>query len=149
MKDAHRFAVHSKDVIENYPLQTYVSALVFSPSGSLIRTAFQHEEPNWITIKPAVSEAWSLCLHTFEQRCNAVAFSRDSNQLALAFYDGAIRIWDADSSTYLPELQGQESHSRSMYTVRFFHDSARLAARSEYDRMIKVWDVATGACLST
>lgn len=149
MKDAHRLAVHSKDVIENYPLQTYVSALVFSPSGSLIRTAFQHEEPNWITIKPAVSEAWSLCLHTFEQRCNAVAFSRDSNQLALAFYDGAIRIWDADSSTYLPELQGQESHSQSMYTVRFFHDSARLAARSEYDRMIKVWDVATGACLST
>ncbi|CAN9427009.1 unnamed protein product [Alternaria alternata] len=57
VKDAHRFSVNSKDVIESHPLQTYASALLFSPSASLIRTAFQHESPNWITIEPDIWDA--------------------------------------------------------------------------------------------
>jgi WD40 repeat protein len=151
VKDAHRFFIHSKNVIESYPLQTYASALLFSPSGSLIRTAFQHEAPNWVTIEPEISETWGSCLHTFEEKCRAVAFSHDSNHLALGLRDGTIKIWDADSSAYLRRFENQKT-GFVLNKVRFFHDSARLATISTSnggDKMIRLWDIATGTCLST
>jgi WD40 repeat protein len=148
VKDAHRFFVHSKDVIAKHPLQTYASALLFSPSGSLIRTAFQHEEPNWITIQPHISETWRSCLHTFENLCDAVAFSHNSNLLALAisFPSGTIRIWNADSSTFILEFQGPHADPDT-YQIRFFDESAKLVIIS--GEIIESWDVATGTCLST
>ena len=148
MKDAHRFFVHSKDVIETYPLQTYHSALLFSPRGSLIRTAFQHEEPNWITIGPDMSETWGSCLHTFEDSCSAVAFSQDLNQLVLGLEDGMIKTWDADSNTYLLELKSYESDSH-IERVRYFDESSKLVAVLGVHEMIEVWEVATGTCLFT
>ncbi|PVH92683.1 hypothetical protein DM02DRAFT_662700 [Periconia macrospinosa] len=45
-----------KWAIENYPLQTYASALVFSPTRSLIRDLSKKEEPKRITIKPATED---------------------------------------------------------------------------------------------
>jgi WD40 repeat protein len=148
VKDAHRFFVHSKDVIENYPLQTYHSALLFSPRGSLIRTAFQHEEPNWVTIEPDMSETWGSCLHTFEDSCSAVIFLQNFNQLALGLEDGMIKIWDADSNTYLMELKSFKSDYH-IERVRYFDESSKLVAvLGEYE-IIEVWEVATGTCLST
>ncbi|KAH0557145.1 hypothetical protein GP486_005061, partial [Trichoglossum hirsutum] len=41
-----------------------------------------------------------------------------------------------------------ESHSRSVSSVTFSHDSTRLASGS-YDRTIKIWDVSSGECLQT
>lgn len=55
-----------KLAIENSPLQTYVSALVFSPARSLIRDLFRAEEPDWITLKPVIEDKWSPCLQTLE-----------------------------------------------------------------------------------
>jgi hypothetical protein len=45
IEDARRFIMYHKGAIEGYPLQTYASALLFSPTGSLIRQLFQREEP--------------------------------------------------------------------------------------------------------
>ncbi|KAF1934479.1 hypothetical protein EJ02DRAFT_214240, partial [Clathrospora elynae] len=66
VQDARRFVMYHKGAIESYPLQTYASALLFSPRGSLIRRLFQHEEPEGITIRPAMSDGWSACLQTLE-----------------------------------------------------------------------------------
>ncbi|KAF2022866.1 HET-domain-containing protein, partial [Setomelanomma holmii] len=41
VSDARRFVMYHKGAIESYPLQTYVSALLFSPTGSLVRQQFQ------------------------------------------------------------------------------------------------------------
>ncbi|KAF2418759.1 HET-domain-containing protein [Tothia fuscella] len=62
--DARRFILYHKVAIENNPLQAYASALMFSPTSSLIRKLFRHEEPAWITIRPAIGDEWSACLAT-------------------------------------------------------------------------------------
>jgi WD40 repeat protein len=138
--------MYHKGAIEGYPLQTYAAALLFSPTGSLIRQLFQHEEPETISIRPALSDGWSACLLTLEGHggpVSSVAFSHDSARLASASYDRTVKIWDAHSGACLQTLEG---HSDDVNSVAFSHDSARLATAS-YDRTVKIWDAHSGACL--
>ncbi|KAL6151995.1 hypothetical protein ACJQWK_04379 [Exserohilum turcicum] len=107
VQDARRFIMYHKGAIEGYPLQTYASALIFSPTGSLIRQLFQHEEPEAISIRPTLSEGWSACLQTLEGHSsyvNSVAFSHDSTRLASASDDSTVKIWDASSGACLQTL---------------------------------------------
>ena len=137
-----------KSAIENSPLQAYASALLFSPTSSLIKGLFKREEPNWITTMPTVDERWSPCLQTLEGHSDvvtSVAFSYDSARLASASWDKTVKIWDASSSECLQTLKG---HSERVGSVAFSHDSARLASAS-YDRTVKIWDASSGECLQT
>jgi len=137
-----------KWAIENSPLQAYVSALVFSPTRSLIRDLFKREEPDWITIKPAIEDKWSPCLQTLKGHSdwvNSVAFSHDSARLASVLDDRTVKIWDASSGECLQTFEG---HSNSVNSVAFSHDSARLASASD-DRTVKIWDASSGECLQT
>ncbi|KAH5617325.1 hypothetical protein HBI23_258660, partial [Parastagonospora nodorum] len=117
VQDARRFIMYHKGAIEGYPLQTYASALLFSPVGSLIRQLFQHEAPKEITIRPALSDSWSACLQTLEGHSGcvwSVAFSHDSAQLASASDDSTVKIWDASSGACLQTLEG---HSSMVYSA--------------------------------
>ncbi|KAL5375986.1 hypothetical protein DPSP01_010850, partial [Paraphaeosphaeria sporulosa] len=130
VQDAWRFIMYHKGAIEGYPLQTYASALLFSPTSGLIRQLFQHEEPKTISIRPALSDGWSACLQTLEGHSNwvrSVAFSHDSARLASASDDNTVKIWDASSGACLQTLEG---HSNWVRSVAFSHDSARLASAS-------------------
>ncbi|KAH0551763.1 hypothetical protein GP486_007019, partial [Trichoglossum hirsutum] len=107
VRDAHRFIMYHKWVIESSPLQAYASALMFSPARSLIRSLFEEEELKWITIKPAMGDKWSACLQTLENHSGpvcSVAFSHDSARLASGSYDGTVKIWDASSGKCLQTL---------------------------------------------
>jgi WD40 repeat protein len=146
--DAYRFIMYHKRAIESSPLQTYASALLFSPTGSLVRQIFKHEEPAWVTIKPAMGDSWSACLQTFEghnNEVNSVAFSHDSTKLASASDDSTVKVWDASNGTCLQTL---ESHCSWNKSVAFSHDSTKLAL-ALWNHTIKVWDVSSGACLHT
>jgi WD40 repeat protein len=148
VQDAQRFIMYHKEAIKNYPLQTYTSALLFSPTGSLIRQLFQHEEPKRITIKPAMSDSWGACLQTLEghiDRVKSVAFSHNSAQVASASHDMTVKIWDISSGACLQTLKG---HTDQVESVAFSHNSTQLASAS-YDRTIKIWDVRSDACLQT
>src|ERR1051326_276569 len=114
---AHKWAV------ENSPLQAYASALLFSPTGSLIRGLFKKGEPDWITIKPDMGDKRSACTATLEghsSSVNSVAFSHDSTRLASASGDGIVKIWDASSGACTATLKG---HSGWVMSVAFSHDS--------------------------
>jgi WD40 repeat protein len=146
VQDASRFVMYHKGVIESYPLQVYASALLFSPTESVTRRLFQHEEPKGISIKPVMSAGWSACLQTLEGHGDfvlSVAFSHDSAKLASTSMDLTVKIWDASSGECLQTLEG---HSRSVSSVAFSHDSAKLASAS-HDSTVKIWDVSSGECL--
>ena len=101
-----------KWAIENSPLQAYASALVFSPTRSLIRELFRREEPDWIKIKPTMEDKWSPCLQTLEGHSGiikSVVFSHDSARLASVSYDKTVKIWDASSGECLQTLKGHSS----------------------------------------
>src|ERR1700743_2035813 len=116
-----------------------MSALVFSPTRSLIRGLFRHEEPKWITIQPSMRDEWSACLQTLEGHSNwvgSVPFSHDSTRLASASHDRTVKIWEASSGRCLQTLKG---HSEPVNSVAFSHDSTRLTSSSD-DSTVKIWD---------
>ncbi|WPJ63259.1 hypothetical protein SMAC4_13631 [Sordaria macrospora] len=146
--DAYRFALSNKSIIEQAPLQAYISALVFAPSRSLIKRNFKGEEPEWIQTKPAVELDWNACFQTLEGHSgtvDSVAFSPDGQRLASGSWDGTIKIWDPASGSCLQTLKG---HRSPVTSVAFSPDGQRLASGS-WDGTIKIWDPASGSCLQT
>ena len=80
VKDANRFVLSHRYMIETTPLQLYSSALVFSPQRSIIKQQFLEQVPHWVTRKPVVQEDWGQCLQSLEGHTAgvyAVAFSPD------------------------------------------------------------------------
>ncbi len=111
-------------------MQVYVSALLLSPSRSLIREIFSDkgEEPEWLTIERGVEENWDVSALTFEGhksdvRC--VAYSHDSQRLASGSEDGIIKIWDSSTGDCLLTI---ESQTGELLTVAFSHDSRQLVS---------------------
>ncbi|KAF2682821.1 beta transducin-like protein HET-D2Y, partial [Lentithecium fluviatile CBS 122367] len=147
VRDARRFIMSHKLAIENAPLQTYVSALVFSPTESLVRDLFKKEEPDWITIKPTMNDQWSPCVQTLEGQndfVQSIAFSHDSVQLASAG-GTVVKIWDASTGECLKTLEG---HKDYVWTTVFSHDSTQLASGS-LDNTVKIWNASAKTCSRT
>jgi WD40 repeat protein len=143
VQDARRFIMYHKGAIEGYPLQTYASALLFSPTGSLIRQLFQHEEPEGISIRPAISDGWSACLQTLEGHSgpvSSVAFSHDSTRLASASGDSTVKIWDASSGACLQTLEGHSGpvSSADLVSILALPHSDEIVGKSQQSIRQKV-----------
>src|SRR5271170_3381234 len=136
-RDANRFLLYNRYIVENAPLQVYTSALVFSPTMSRMRMLFRDEEPSWINTSPIMQENWSPCLQTLEGHTGSVtsvAFSHDGQQLASASIDETVRIWNAETGVLQQTLEG---HTDSAMSVAFSHDGQRLASTSD-DKAVRI-----------
>ncbi|CAN9215304.1 unnamed protein product [Alternaria alternata] len=148
VQDAQQFIAYHKVGIENSPLQAYASALVFSPTNSLIWRYFQHENLGRMVVKSAVGRDWSACARTLEGHSDAVssvASSHDSTLLASASRDKSVKVWKVNSGECIRTLKG---HNDAVSSVVFSHDSTLLASASS-DRSVKVWKVNSGECMQT
>ncbi|KAF2993636.1 hypothetical protein E8E14_002267 [Neopestalotiopsis sp. 37M] len=94
-KDARRFLLSQKGGIELAPLQTYTSALIFSPSNSLVKKLFHKESPGWINSVLKVETDWNACLQTLEGHSDSVcsvAISPDGRRLAFGSRDNTVKL---------------------------------------------------------
>ncbi|KIN09022.1 hypothetical protein OIDMADRAFT_48858 [Oidiodendron maius Zn] len=167
VRDARRFIMYHKWIIDNFPLQAYASALLFNIGdnwGACLQTleghtkgvqsvAFSHDS-TWLASASAdcTVKIWDIasgeCLQTLEGHKAwiwSVAFSHDSSQLASGSTDHAVKIWDMASGKCLYTLNG---HRNSVYSVAFSHDSTRLASASE-DHTVNIWNTSSGECQYT
>ncbi|KAJ8068547.1 hypothetical protein OCU04_004097 [Sclerotinia nivalis] len=142
--DAKRFVLYNRLVIEQTPLQSYCSALVFAPEKSIVRKTFEQCIPPWIQQKPIVEPYWNAMLQTLEGHTSSVgsvAFSPDSKQIVSGSNDSTVRVWNiARGEQILPTLEG---HTNGVSSVAFSPDSKQIVSGS-YDSTVRVWDIARG-----
>ncbi|KAL2884710.1 Vegetative incompatibility protein HET-E-1 [Ceratocystis lukuohia] len=146
--ESRQFLFTHGGVIEIAPLQVYVSALVFTPSDTLIRKIFHQEEPTWVEVRPGVQAKWDACLQTLkghDKYVTSVVFSNDGQRLASGSRNNTVKIWDVTSGACLKTLKGHDKYVTSMV---FSNDGQRLASGSG-DKTVKIWDASSGVCLQT
>ena len=146
--DAKIFVLRNRAIIEEAPLQVYYSALISSPSNSIIRRLFQAQISNWIYFQPNVPETWGSLLQTLEGHSSSVcsvAFSPDGYKIVSGSDDHTVRVGDEECGLLLQTLEG---HSSSVNSVAFSLDRQKIVSGS-HDHTVRVWDAKAGTLLQT
>ncbi|KAK1447635.1 hypothetical protein CMEL01_09474 [Colletotrichum melonis] len=153
--DANRFLLYHKEMIAEFPLQIYESALLFSPEESVVRKHFfEDHAPQWISITPGLDMTWDTRLQSLtghENRVDTVVYSPNGQWILSGSADGTVKLWQAESGhceyTYGgfgEELYGRAKELRKagVRSVAFSGDSQTCTAASS-NGVIKVWDLKT------
>ncbi|KAI1134357.1 WD40 repeat-like protein [Hypoxylon sp. FL0543] len=108
LRDAHRFLLANRHIIQEAPLQVYYSAILFSPATSIIRSLFLEPLGEWIMKFPTVDDTWGAELMTLEgheSAVYAVAISPDSKTIISGSRDGTIRFWEVATGIETTKVQ--------------------------------------------
>ncbi|SPO06420.1 uncharacterized protein DNG_09110 [Cephalotrichum gorgonifer] len=144
VRDARRFIQYHKSTIETSPLQVYASALIFSPTGSIVKRLFDHESPDWVNVRPRLEKNWKLCSQTIQVHDGdiiSLEISPDGHALA-SFDDQTIKIWNPITGSLIQALRGHIFHVK---TTAFSPTSRQLMSMSAQET--KFWDLETGRCI--
>ncbi|KAL8823663.1 MAG: hypothetical protein Q9191_005655 [Dirinaria sp. TL-2023a] len=114
-----------------------VSAVAFSPDGSLLASASDDETVRLWNLATG-QEVQKLKGHSDE--VSAVAFSQDGSLLASASDDQTVRLWDPATGQ---EVQKLEGHTDKVNAVAFSQDGSLLVSAS-FNETIRLWNSATG-----
>jgi WD40 repeat protein len=138
--DAMRFFLSNSSIIEEAPLQTYCSAILFSPEDSITRRMHINQLPQWISQRPITYKSWGSHLQTLVHSSSviAVAFSPDGRLVASASAN-EVQFWNAATGKEQRTLRG---HSGLVRAIVFAPDGRLLASAGD-DKTVRLWDVAT------
>ncbi|PLB35837.1 NACHT and WD40 domain protein [Aspergillus candidus] len=146
--DAKRFALKTRQIADNAPLQIYCAGLIFAPRMSIIRKKFESELPDYICRLPDVEDAWNAELQVLEGHSDwvfSVSFSPDGKRIASGSSDNTIRLWDPVTGTLQQTIEGHLDWVRSVA----FSPDGRVLASGSSDNTVRLWDSATGALQQT
>jgi WD40 repeat protein len=112
LDDANRFALRNRYIIDEAPLQIYISALLFAPSMSNIRQTSGDSLSKYFDVIPSVPNRWGAERQKLEGHdlyVGAVAFSPDGKTVASGSGDNTVRLWDVrrGRNIGLPLLSGK------------------------------------------
>ncbi|KAL9037961.1 MAG: hypothetical protein Q9180_003421 [Flavoplaca navasiana] len=161
VEDARRFILNNRGIIEKAPLQTYASALVFSPSKSLVRQHYVDQLPDWLIRSPTVEDRWGNCvqilehdnledgLDGIEERSELTApliipFSTDGNYIASTLKNGKIILWEAATGAVHSTL---DSYLPNIVTIKFLQNG--IMASMYADGSVRLFDQVTGVLFRT
>ena len=133
--------------MEQAPLQTYGSALVFSPMKSEVRMQHWKERLSFIKNVKGIREGWDPCLQTLENRdsdylVQALTFSSDGKVLASAAAN-QVRLWDATTGTFKQTLK-VGGYTFGIFNILGIAFLPQLMLLVVSVHTVQLWDTTTG-----
>ncbi|KAF3197085.1 hypothetical protein TWF679_003598 [Orbilia oligospora] len=153
IRDAHRFTLMNRAIIDSAPLQLYSSALIFAPRNSIIRRIFIDQIPDCIQTLPTVEDEWDAVLQILHHEYfdlypwfggpnpGLIKFSPSGRIIAAAGKDFSIMLYDSFTGALVRTLR---RHGADFGVVAFSPDGELLVSGSR-DKTVRVLDSVTGA----
>ncbi|PWY78992.1 WD domain-containing protein [Aspergillus eucalypticola CBS 122712] len=144
--DGRQFINHHGIDISEAPLQVYYSALVFSPSSSVLRRQYQKESPRWINLASTTHSSWGQAeriLRCGEPRCTT--FSPDSTKVAAGTLFGQVMVWNLITGELEQLLQKNDARpgQQEVLGVSFYPNCRKLKAVYR-DLTVNTFNIITG-----
>ena len=124
-----------------YGVNEGLTSMTFTPNGEFFSSAYASHIANENRV-----DFWNVLTWTITDTLQTgpalnLAFSPDSNRLAISPDRYAIRIWDLKEKKYLYELH--TSFTGAVNALAFSPDGVTFAS-GHYDGTIRLWDLRTG-----